>query len=448
VRARLLALLALALGAAGCLDPIVGARCADGYVPCHGRCVVICTADGGGPADGPDGSGPAQGPDGATGDGATGDGATGDGGGGSDGGGPSGATDAALDGGGAGSDAATGGDGSTLDGGSATDGGATTDANGAGGAPGGDARTGTTDGAALGDALSGASDAPSPADAGLLDGTMADAADGAVDAAATDALTTDALAPDMLNCGALTACPAGCVDLQSDPDNCGSCNFSCGTGLCVSGKCELRQAGHLVVIGHDYAVSRPSMDNLVGNAVFLAPGTNVKVLAYHGDSSLEEVNGTDAAINRVAASVGRTWIKTVVPAADVPSSLAFADVFVIYAQANATDAGLLFLGNSWATALSDFVQAGKTIVVLEGSYPNSGTYQIVQQANLFHATGRMDATGQTLLVGRAGDAVATRVPQTFRGERSTVWFATMDQTVVVQVATDAGTQPVVIHLVF
>ena len=150
----------------------------------------------------------------------------------------------------------------------------------------------------------------------------------------------------------------------------------------------------------------------------------------------------------MATSLGRTWVKTTVVAADVPSSLAFADVFVIYAQSGATDPELLALGNSWATALSDFVQAAKTIVVLEGAYPNAGTYQIVQQANLFHATGRTEVTGQTLVVARPGDAIATRVPQTYRGERSTVWFSTMDQPVVVQVATDAGIQPVVIHLVF
>jgi hypothetical protein len=38
--------------------------------------------------------------------------------------------------------------------------------------------------------------------------------------------------------GALTLCTAGCVDLLSDPDNCGSCGRTCGSGLgCISGDC-------------------------------------------------------------------------------------------------------------------------------------------------------------------------------------------------------------------
>ena len=440
---RRLLLLAWALGLAGlagCFDPIVGARCADGYVPCHGRCVAVCTADGGG----------AQG-DARDGQAITGDGGAplGDAGGGGAGDGLSGDAGPHADGGPiSGSDGGPG-----SDGGAISDGGGKTDAS----AP--------SDGASAGDAAAPVDTASS--DAALLDSSSPDsisndaaaadtgAADdaSAADAGAADTLAADAAppadGPPPIDCGALTYCPPlGCVSLMDDPDNCGACNFSCGSGLCVSGVCQQRQAGHLVVIGHDYAVSRPSMDNLVGNAVFLAPGTSVRVLAYHGAATAEEIAGTDAAIQRVANSTGRTWTKTVAAANDVQTSLAFADVFVIYAQAGATDATLLALGSDWATALSDFVQGGKTIVVLEGFYANAGTYQIVQQANLFHATGRMEATGQTMVVARAGDAVATRVPQTYRGERSTVWFATMDQTVVVQVATDAGTLPVVIHLVF
>ena len=429
---RRLLLLVLALSTAGCFDPIVGARCADGYVPCHGRCVAVCTPDGGG----------------ARGDARDGQPGTDDGG------------TALVDGGGGG-----GGSGDAMAGdagnGNGTDAG-TTPGNDSGTVP--DAAT-TFDSALPSDGGTGADGITAPdagaaadtatTDAGAPDGASGDdatLADAGADASTADATSADAGVPadgpPPIDCGALTLCPIGCVNLTDDPDNCGACNFSCGTGLCVNGVCQQRQAGHLVLIGHDYAVSRPSMDNLVGNAVFMAPGTSVRVLAYQGAASAEEIAGTDAAIQRVANSTGRTWHKTVVPANDVQSSLAFADVFVIYAQSGATDATLLALGTDWATALSDFVQAGKTIVVLEGFYPNAGTYQIVQQANLFHATGRMEVTGQTMVVSRPGDAIATRVPQTYRGERSTVWFSTLDQTVVVQVATDAGVEPVVVHLVF
>jgi hypothetical protein len=214
------------------------------------------------------------------------------------------------------------------------------------------------------------------------------------------------------------------------------------------GQCQLRQAGHLVVIGHDYAVSRAGMDTIIGNAVFLALRNPAVVLAYEGGATNEAIRGTDNAISNVAMATGRVWTKIAVTEATAPALLPTADVLLIYAQAGASDATLMALGQSWATALSDFVQAGKTIVMLESVAGNGGTYQILQQANLFHANARFDATGQTVMVVQPGDAVATRAPRIYRGERGTVWFDTPDQTVVFQLMTDAGAQPVVIHLVF
>jgi hypothetical protein len=450
VRALPAAALALVLVlAGGCFDPIVGASCADGFVPCQGRCVAVCTIDAAG-GDGLPGSGDGGASDGGSAGGEAGVGLPGadgaaslrDGAGNGDGGGGNPGDARGSDGGGAGG---TGGGGGA--GGSGGAGGGNGDA---GAGTGADAPSASSDGGAAADAdPSAGADAPAADAADSADaGVTADAA-GPADTATT---TPDAAdlpdAPPPIDCGMQTLCPGGCKNLSNDPDNCGGCGVSCGTGLCVSGVCQLRQAGHLVVIGHDYTVSRAGMDNVVGNAVFLAPGTSANVLAYHGAATLESIRGTDTAIQNVAAMTGRTWRKTVVAAADVPFSLAFADVLVIYAQENATDAELLMHGSNWATPLSDFVQAGKTIVVLEGSYANAGTYQIVQQANLFHANGRFDATGQTLAVLRPGDAIATRVPQTYRGERDTVWFDTVDQTVVIQVVTEAGFQPVVLHLVF
>jgi hypothetical protein len=421
VRLRWL-LAALALLVAGCFDPIVGARCADGYVPCKGQCVAVCTADGG-QSPLPDGAAP------------TGDAA------------PS-SPETGL----------------VPDGGLLLPDGAHPDDSGATPSDAGKDAAAPTDGALHSDAQAiddaAASDAASasdtgPADAGATDSALDDAA--TTDAAIDDAATTDTLvadagpppdAPPPIDCGTQTLCPIGCVNLDDDPDNCGACGRSCGTGLCVSGVCQQRQAGHLVVIGHDYTVSRTAMDNIVGNAIFLAPGPSVKVLAYQGAATSDEIRGTDAAIQKVAASTGRNWVKTALPAQDVPAALAFADVFLIYAQPGATDPQLLTLGNDWATALSDFVQGGKVIVLLDAPSANAGTFQIVQQASLFHATGRFELVGQTMMVARPGDAIATRVPQTYRGERGTVWFATLEPVVVVQTVTDAGLQPVVIHMVF
>src|SRR5262249_20044779 len=50
----------------------------------------------------------------------------------------------------------------------------------------------------------------------------------------------------------LHACEDGCVDLQTDPDNCGYCGNVCASGICSAGICQGIVAGHIVLIGHDY----------------------------------------------------------------------------------------------------------------------------------------------------------------------------------------------------
>jgi hypothetical protein len=76
---------------------------------------------------------------------------------------------------------------------------------------------------------------------------------------------------------------------------------------------------------------------------------------------------------------------------------------------------------------------------------NAGTYQILTTAALFAATARADVTGQTLTVVAGGDAVAVRVPRTYRAEMSSVAFTTLEAVKVVQ--TMAG-DAVVIHKFF
>ncbi len=72
-------------------------------------------------------------------------------------------------------------------------------------------------------------------------------------------------------------------------------------------------------------------------------------------------------------------------AADVPTQLAAADVFLIYGQEQAIDATLTQLGQNWAIAMTTFVNRGGTVIVLDGLYPgNTGTVQIVSQAGLFN----------------------------------------------------------------
>jgi hypothetical protein len=303
--------------------------------------------------------------------------------------------------------------------------------------------------------------APDQAQDQLIDQPMDRVADGPVDAAevlppdaATDTAdaavdTAEASPPDVATdpqvCATDTAiCVGRCVDIYTDPDHCGDCNNRCISGLCNNAKCSIKTPGHLVVIGHDYVEGREGMNNLVGNAVFLAPSTLVKVLVYEGRSSPTAIQGTNRAVDQVAASRGRSWERTKARPANVPALLGTVDVFLVYAQADETDAGLQALGKDWSAALKNFIDAGKIIVLLEGAHAHAGTFQILSEAGLFAATGRTPVTSQILTVQSPGDSIATQVPGFYLAEMSSVEFETSETTVVVR----AQTKPVVIHHVF
>ena len=244
----------------------------------------------------------------------------------------------------------------------------------------------------------------------------------------------------------LTNCSERCVNLTDDPDNCGGCAIRCGSGLCLGGACQLEGVGHVVVIGHDYVVNRTGMNNIIGNSVFLSGDDPVTVLTYEGAASPESITGTNFAIDQVANARGRRWTRQVAQRGDVAAGLATADTFLIYAQQGASDATLLQLGIDWGSTLRTFVNSGHTVVVLDGpSTNNMGTFQILTTALLFTALGRTEVTGQTLSVVAGGDAVAVRVPRSYRAEMASVAFTTLEAVKVIQTMTG---EAVVIHKIF
>ncbi len=238
-------------------------------------------------------------------------------------------------------------------------------------------------------------------------------------------------------------CRGLCIDVSSDPDNCGGCGVVCPSGICIDGECSGPLAGHVVLIGHDYVERRRGMSRLVGNAVFLARGNPVRLLAYRGGASAASVAGTDAAIMDTSSELGRTTVRTLVTtAAEVPLQLANADALLVYAQEGATDAELRDFGSTLRVALAQFIARGGVVVVLDApSAMNAGTYQILGSAGLLMCSGRTETTGSTITISSAADAVALRVPLAYLAERRSVRF---DSTEAVMVARDP-TGPVVIH---
>jgi hypothetical protein len=246
-----------------------------------------------------------------------------------------------------------------------------------------------------------------------------------------------------------SVCGQQCANTATDPDNCGDCSIPCSSGLCSNGQCETSGTGRVIVIGHDYLNNRPAMNRILGNAVFLWPTNPVRLVVYEGSANPAAIAGADGAINQVATATGRLAQRTAISAADVSAQLAAADVFLIYGQEQASDATLNQLGLDWTAALNTFVQAGGTVVLLDGVYTaNSGTCQILAQASLIQIAHHASATGDVCTVAARGDALATGLPKTYLCEKNSVSFTLTDNaTTVTSVVEDAG-QVVVVHKIF
>jgi hypothetical protein len=238
-------------------------------------------------------------------------------------------------------------------------------------------------------------------------------------------------------------CDGVCVDTRTHADHCGDCGVRCDSGICVDGECSAGFVGRVVVIGHDYTQSRVGMNRLAGNAVFLASGAPVRVLVYEGSATDASVQGVDRAIVQVADATGRDWEREVALADEVPFKLAQSEVLLVYSQHGATDAELLSLGTSWATALETFLRRGGVVVLFDGGGNHGGTWQVLDAAGLFLAEGRVDVSGEPVNVVAPGDAVALNVPRTYRAEANSVRFLTTEETVV----TEHAQGPVVVHRV-
>jgi hypothetical protein len=209
----------------------------------------------------------------------------------------------------------------------------------------------------------------------------------------------------------------------------------------VDGRCLGDPAGHVVLVGHSYVESRPSIRQVVANAVWLAAGDAIDLVVYEGDASSAARGGVDRAIDEHAS--GRVWRRRVLTE---PLSVALADaeVLVVHAQLRASDDELRALGAAWSTDLDLFVRRGGIVVLLDGEGSHAGTWQILDAAGLLVATSRVSVDAAAVSVVAPGDAVAARLPDRYRAERSSVAFVGMSLGTTV-VAHELG--PVVVHRV-
>ena len=251
----------------------------------------------------------------------------------------------------------------------------------------------------------------------------------------------------------LRRCGALCLDVRTDPDNCGSCGRGCESGICIGGMCSGAFPGHLVVIGHDYRRSRTGQNYVAGNSVILLSNSDpldpIEVVVYEGDATTESMRGVDAAIDQVAMARGREWERIPASTSEFTGYLDTADVALVYHQAGATDASLSALSSLWASALRPYLERGGVVVVFEGAASHGGTHQVLAGAGLMPTSPLMSVEGLNLDVVRRFDVVALSVPDPYRGEVSTVAFtgASLADAVVSHIGSGSPA-PVVLHSVF
>ncbi len=249
-----------------------------------------------------------------------------------------------------------------------------------------------------------------------------------------------------LSCTApVIECSNACVNTESNAQHCGACNSPCASGICFSSACVAASGGHVVVLGYDFGVRQPGVFRLAGNSALLPVASPVRSAVFVEQTPPALVLAINSAISTTAIEQGRTWSPQTVAAADVTQQLAQVDSFLIYPQDNATDGQLQGWSMQWATALTDFVRRGGTIVVFDAGGAHSGNWQVLNDAGLFTATARTSVVSGTLLeVSNGADAVTLGVPLTFpaRGNTNVFVSPSTDDVVTTQ---SMPPEPAVFH---
>lgn len=252
----------------------------------------------------------------------------------------------------------------------------------------------------------------------------------------------------------LVACRGICVDVQTDPTNCGSCGRFCVSFLCAAGKCSGSNPGDVTVMGHDFEASsgNTSQSRVLSNAVFLPRSNPLRILSYEEFASVSAVSNVKSLLKLNAA--GRVLKFTTstnaadVAAATLPDDF---DVVLMYDQRNGTAADLAARGASWKASLRTFTQKGGAVVALDGGKGNGAMPTLLTASDLLVTTGHTVLTNfYPVSVVSPLDVIASQVVSPYAAfinsvELQTTELSAGDTTWVVRGGFTGTEDPVVVH---
>ncbi len=250
-----------------------------------------------------------------------------------------------------------------------------------------------------------------------------------------DAVSTDALVCEPPQQG----CNGNCVDVTSDPDNCGACGLVCPSGICVDSRCVGELAGHIVAIGHDYVKMNAVMAHVLGNAVAMGARRDVGVATWTGSADPDAIDGMNYALYWGMSQIGRPWHREALPKTPDRSAFANIDVLVVAPQSHGGDQ-LEEDGAEWRQAIDRFLIRGGVVVILEGL--DGVSYRFAQGAALYTAGPPSEVTGERAIVVDPSDAAALQILSPYLATSTSVAHAADYEPVIA--AEDGGT--IVFHL--